>query len=568
MVYRVDSKSRMSKATESDSELESLDVESVSGGPFLAEESGAFSDEPPKRGRGRPRKDGAPTGSRKAVASDVPGPRFTSFYSDHHNPNQKTRAAWTWWNQLPGPMKDLIDVHVYRDWPVLLDPPEGSDEKKYVDKVIGTQPFQNDQDFIDRWGAGDYHCYVNVNPITGPRRTLMTCYVKGSHDFKTYIPTDRRIDNIDNLSLTDPANAAYVAWLKANGKVKDVAKETENMAANASATAGLSEIAVKALDRGDRLMEKLIEKENAPAPPLDPPPSAEEKLNESLTLLEKLQNFTKGPTSDPLQMMTVIVETAKVIAGSNDPSKYMDRITALEEKLRTTESEMLRGQLTEIKEQLRTIKETPPASNVLLPDGSNLNAVIEKAVAKAFDAGVPEDTAWYVEPLKQLLPAAVPALMLGLQRLMSPTPNAPILLPPPNFQAGQPQAQIQPQSQQLPPPQPQAQAQPQVPQPNAEEVEINRVLTAISAPVIEALSNEDGGDQFADWVREEFGASSQRLLAKFSEQEISAALYMFPLTAQRMTQFQQGRVAKFVSEFKNYDRDAFDKKLEAEEKKI
>ena len=330
-----------------------------------------------------------------------------------------------------------------------------------------------------------------------------------------------------------------------------------------TATGGVMAELVKDMAEDRReLTKKLLEKNEQPASVLvDPPPSAEEKLNESLTLLEKLQNFTKGPTSDPLQMMTVIVETAKVIAGSNDPSKYMDRITALEEKLRTTEAEMLRGQLTEIKEQLKTMKDAPAPSNVLLPDGSNINAVIKDAVAKALDAAMPEDSAWYIEPLKALAPVAIPAIGVLLQRWMAPVPPPPPFpMPPANFQAGQPAPQPQ---QQLPAPQPQTQPQPATPQPNAEEVKINQLMTDISSPVIDALASGDDGDVFADYVREEWGASSQRLLAKFSEQEIMGALMMFPLTAPRMTQFPQARVAEFVKSFKAYDRDVFDAKMEA-----
>src|SRR4051812_17527059 len=92
---------------------------------------------------GRPRKDGAPVGSRasETKASVIPNPPFTKYYSSHGNPNQKTRAAWTWWNGLPTPMKEIVEAHVYRDWPVLLDPPEG--EYKYIDVIIGTDPVQN-----------------------------------------------------------------------------------------------------------------------------------------------------------------------------------------------------------------------------------------------------------------------------------------------------------------------------------------------------------------------------------------------------------------------------------------
>ena len=517
--------------------------------------------EPKKRPRGRPRKE---TPQHATIISDVPNPPRLKYYSDSASPNQRTASGLKWWNELSDPSKELIDVTIYRDWPVLNDPTEEG-EYKYIDKLLGSQPLKNDQDFIDRWGAGDYHAYINVTPLGSTRRTIMMLFVKGSHDFKTYLPTDQRIDNPDNLSISDPANASYVAWLRSTGKIKNdasVAKEKEEMAATGNVMAEL--VKDMAQDRRE-LTQKLLEKtEQDKEIPPDPPPSPQEVISEQLSIFKSLKELV--PTSDPLEMVKQVIGMAQVLTSKDsnaDLKPLQDEISKLREESRAAEREMWNTRFAELQAQIRAAKETPPASNVLLPDGSNIASVIEKAVAKAVDAGLPEDTAWYVEPLKQLVPVAIPALGLLLQRLMAPAPPpAPFPMPPANFQAGQPQTAPQPQ--QLPAPQPQA--QPAAPQPNAEEVEINRILTAISSPVIDALASGDEGDVFADYVREEYGASSQRLLAKYSEQEIAGALMMFPLTAPRMTQFPQARVAEFVKGFKEYDRDKFDAKIEAQER--
>lgn len=548
--------STMPTNAEVDSELEPTTPENVSDKPFIASESAAYSEDAPKRRPGRQRKDGAPQGTASLLAKNVPSPKYTSFYSDHDNPTQKTRAAWTWWKGLREAQRDLLDAHVYRTWPVLLDPIDDS-EHKYIDKIIGNEPIQNDQDFIDRWGAGDYTLYLNVTPADGQRRTLFIAYVKCTHDFRKFTPTDRRIDNIANLSATDPANAAYVAWLKANGKLKDEVKETQDMAA----TAGLTEIVGKALDRGDRLMEKMIEMKDAPqAPPVDPPPSAEEKLNESLTLLEKLQSFTKGsPQTDPLAMMNAVIEAAKTLNQSNSPSAlapFMDRISGLEEKLRTQESEMLRGQLTEIKDQLRALKETPPPSNVLLPDGSNLDSIVKKAVEKAVENGLggESDNSWWVDPLKQVAPFAIPAIMTGLAQMFMPKPAAApassFPMPPQNFQAGgvtQPQAQLPPPAQ--PQPQPVPQPQQQGASYTTGNPQLDMLLMMIQVPLADHLRDDATGAEFAEYFIENYSFDIHTQLASSGTDAVVGVLYSYPPLAPILKPLARERVVKFVDDF-------------------
>lgn len=510
---------------------------------------------------GRPRKD--PT---QAKVVDAPNPPFTKFDSNHRNPPQRTPAAWAWWNKLTDPVKGIIEAHVYRDWPVLLDPPEG--EYKYIDVIIGTDPIQTDQDFIDKYGAGKYHIYLNANPAASEaRRTLLTAFIDGSHDATKYPPCDKRVQNVENVSLTDPANAAYVALLKSQGKIPDEAKLTKE-AEDMAATSGVMAELVKDMAQDRReLTAKLLEKsEQDKEIQPDPPPSPQEVIGEQLAIFKSLKELV--PTSDPMEMMRQVVAIAQLLVQKGDSSgeikPLMEQIDKLREESRATEREMWRSQLMEIKDQLRAVKENPQSNaNINVPEGVNFESVLNKAVEKAVEkAGLGEtDTSWWMEPLKQLVPVALPALGMMFRQFTTPQPVPAFPMPPAQFQAGQPMPQ---QQAQLPAPQPQQQAPPQQPQQaNAEQLEVERVLTAISAPVIDSLSNGDEGDTFADYVREEYGAQAQRLLAKFEEQEILAALYVFPLIAPRMAQFPQDRVVKFVHEFKEYDRDKYDAKMDA-----
>jgi hypothetical protein len=496
------------------------------------------------------------------VARDIPNPRIRKYYSDHDNPAQKTKALWLWWNQLPTPMKEIVEAHVYREWPVLLDPIDDK-EWKYIDKIIGVAPVQGDHDFVDMYGAGDYKIYLNVNPAAAPRRTLAEAWVKCSHDFTKYPPSDNRVINVDNISQTDPANKAYVGWLRSQGKLKDEVKEAKEKEEMATATQGLTEVLSKSLDRGDRLMEKLIEERTAePVIPPDPPPSPQEVISEQLSIFKSLKDLV--PTADPMEMMKQVVATAQLLVqkdGNADLKPLMDEISKLREESRATEREFFRTQLSDIKEQLRAAKETPPAPNVLLPDGSNLQAIVEKAVAKAVDDGLGDST-WWVEPLKTLIPVAMPPLMFGLQRLFTPAPTPQVPLPPQNYQAGAPvmQPQLPPVAQQ--PTQPAPQAQQQDPQ----AIAVQQLLVAISGPVVDFLSRDEGGDDFADAVLAEHGKRGFNLISGFSAEDMTNVLYVFPMTAPNMIQFPRDKVLKFATDFKAYTPEAYEKKLEARER--
>lgn len=499
----------------------------------------------PKNKGGRPRKD--PT---LPKVLDAPNPPFTKFDSNHRNPPQRTAAAWAWWNKLTDPVKNIIEAHVYRDWPVLLDPPEG--EFKYIDVIIGTDPIQTDQDFIDKYGAGKYHIYLNANPAASEsRRTLFTAFIDGSHDTTKYPPCDKRIQNVENISLTDPANAAYVAALRANGKLPDPAKEQEV----ATATAGLTEVLSKSLDRGDRLMEKLIEERTAePQLPSDPPPSAEEKLNESLTLLEKLQNFTKGsPTADPMAMMTAVIEAAKVMSQSNNPQSltpFMDRIAALESQLRTQESEMLRSQLSEIKDQLRTLKEAPQ-SNITLADGTSVESIINKVVDRLADK--PEDNPW-LDIVKSAMPAVLPLLGGIAQRFLAPPQPPPAFpMPPATYQAGAPP---QPQQQaQLPAP---AQPRQAPPQPQAGGAyttgnpQLDALLMAVVIPLADCLRDGETGGVFAEDFIESQGIETHTMLSQVGVDPIANIIANYPPLAGVMKKVPRDKLMQFVTEFVQY----------------
>lgn len=537
---------------EIDSELESEVTDNVTGKAFVAADSAAFSDKKPKRPPGRTRKDGAPPGTASSsLAKDVPSPKYTSFYSDHDNPTQKTRAAWTWWKGLKPTQQDLLDAHVYRTWPVLLDPIDET-EHKYIDKIIGAEPIQNDQDFIDRWGAGDYTLYLNVNPANGQRRTLFIAHVKCTHDFRKFTPTDRRIDNISNLSVTDPANAAYVAWLRANGKIPDEAKDAKEKEEMATATQGMTELLGKSIERGDRLMEKVVELHTSDTDTPEPGPSPKEVLTDQLAMFKSLKELV--PSSDPMEMMRQVVATAQLLVqkdgnGNADLKPLMEEITKLREESRATERAMWQSQLADIKDRLQA-KENP-SPNVITSDGASLEGIVQRVVEKFMDK--PEPNPW-LDVVKDAMPFVGPALNAFAARLMMPAtpvaqpPHFP--MPPATYQAGAPQ-----QAQLPAPAQPQQQptAAQQPPQQGGAYTTgngpLDHLLMMIQVPLADHLRDGDSGTLFAEFFITDFGIDTHTQLATFGADAITNILYSYPPLGPILKPLKRDAVVKFVKEF-------------------
>lgn len=214
----------------------------------------------------------------------VPTPPYRTFKSDSTHPAQRSKGGFTWWNSLPTWAKDHIEVYVYREHPVLLEPPIDEETRKpkwwkYVDKVIGNEPFLDDLDLLQRYGCGSYK--LDVNEVTdrksGDSRTKCQIYVLhvGGGDYKSNPPTDKRVSDVKQVDLTHPANTSYVAYLRGKGLLPDQReqeRENEDMAT--------AQMIDKVLDQNANLTAQLTKREPAAATPQQAP--ADAKLVELL----------------------------------------------------------------------------------------------------------------------------------------------------------------------------------------------------------------------------------------------------------------------------------------------
>src|SRR5271155_328418 len=228
--------------------------------PFLAKDSQSdvtVEQREKETRRGRPSSKGAPPGSAPQPTATqkngirVPDPKYKTYYSDSENPNQRTKAFWNWWNQLPTTFKERCVAYVYRDWPVLIHiDKDETDELSSIDCISGMEPIQNDADLNDRYGAGDFHIFFNEALLPG-RRTLAKLFVKGSRDLKSRPPSDRRINDVQQIELTDPQNNGYVAYLRGRGMLPEQVslKEKEGQVASIEAVREMNATVNKLTDK-------------------------------------------------------------------------------------------------------------------------------------------------------------------------------------------------------------------------------------------------------------------------------------------------------------------------------
>ena len=217
------------------------------------------------KGKGRPKADGTMGKADKEMPATVPTPPFKKYWSNATNRLQSPNQLIKWYEELPQWARDRIVCYVERDWPVLvkitkeekaLAKAQGKDvEHNYIDKLLGPPETMNK--LLDMYGAGDYHLVLNDIDAFGPTRTLTQCWVKENwRDIRTNPPTDRRIDNVENVDLTDPSNRSYVEFLKAKGKLPEQNQGANNMA---EATAVASGIAGQSMAMADKLINRLMD---------------------------------------------------------------------------------------------------------------------------------------------------------------------------------------------------------------------------------------------------------------------------------------------------------------------
>ena len=346
-------------------------------------------------------------------------PRYKSFYSDHNNPHQKTRAAYTYWNNLTDAQKGRLDAYVYRDWPVLKPVTDDKKEYAYIDKIIGMEPLQDDNDLMDKYGSGDYHIFLNqeLPPDVAKEmkqaasRTLATLYIRGGRDMKSRPPCDKRVVDIDQVDLLDPNNKSYVEFLRMTGKLPEQqrGKELESEMATVEAMKGMA-------DTNARMVDKVIEmakesNKREPAPTADAAAitnvigimsDAAKKSNEMLQ--ETISSIREKAGDGGAEMLKTALDLAERLAGANKSGDGSANAALLLEikELRDQVTKMQNERIAALERRLEQQASAPPPAatppaqpfsdvDSVITSFEKMRGMVEKVTGKKLGGGGDEE---------------------------------------------------------------------------------------------------------------------------------------------------------------------------------
>ena len=535
--------------------------------------------EPAETFLGRPRADGAPPGSLKGVtvgAPDpdliIPSPRFNKYASDHINAPQRTIKLWAWCSQLKKGNPRLVEQlvgYVYRDFPPLLNSDKKVNEYEYdyIDVVAGSEMFESDGAFNDRYGAGDYHMFLNVGTGKPPyKRTLATAFIKGSRDFRSMPPSDKRITEMGAdgfprwIDPNDPQSKTYIEYLRGRGVIPEPKHiQEERKVAEAQAA-----------QAKDTLVERLVDKIVADKEPSAPKQTAlesdtiknvieasltgarasTEMLKDTIKTLQEQFKAAHGGSGDASAMLGLALEIADKISKANNPEPYLALINKLNDTVMSLKMEALDHKIEQLKAQAPVATTNPVQSSV-----SSFKSTIEdfKAIKELFgDLGgeAAEDAItakmpWWAQALTNVMPV-VEKVGMGLlnaymmsQMRGAGQPAAPGTIPQPNFNPAPtttppPSNVIPMQPAGLNPAPPTPAAEPSTFTPEQRQQAFTNLVMSVAIPLTNCVLANESGDDFANWFIGGYGEEIYNEVCGYGEPMMVMAMTTFPPVAQRL----------------------------------
>lgn len=544
---------------------------------------------------GNKRKDEAPIGlSAPPIPIPVPRPKFRIYKTDSAAKDQRPISFLNWWNGLPSWAKDQTVAYVYREHPVLLDLVDENGKKldfKYIDKIIGTEPMQDELDFLHRYGCGSYKVMFNeAEPRKGVDKTKTLCEVYvtnvGGGDYRSNPPTDRRISEVEQVDLDNPANTAYISFLRGQGKLPEQqnSRQTEGDMAQV-------QIIEKLTDKMVQMAENTSTGKNKDAGVLQDAmkgamdvmqkgaEAAIKTTQEANDYAARVRNEAEAnrPTPTPSENpMSMALEIVKLIHSERTPNQGSD---ARFDELQRQFSQLQQSQIDRLTKQVETLLEakvTGPAAstspfsamNEGLESLEKFNGVMDRLRNSKEDAGedavvdaVADAAPKWMRPFLPILPGLAQGVLAYLQqRGQQPqpayyqTPDGRIL-PMMQPQVIQPQQQIQaPPMQWNGPGVRSTQFGPQpVPSPaSAPDTDpIYQLLQSITIPLLNNLQVNGTGTDFADWFVGGYGQAVYEDVVQLGPETLFTAISTFPPinTNPIYGQVPVERVREFVTEF-------------------
>lgn len=545
----------------------------------------------------------------------VPEPRYKSFYSDHANPHQRTKALWSYWTLLTDEQKSRLTAYIYRDWPVLIPTPDDSDDYDYIDKIIGNEPIQDDMDLSDKYGAGDYHIYLNQEippsekdkPVV--KRTIATAYIRGSRDLKSRPPCDRRISDVNQVSMTDPQNKSYIEFQRMRGILPDQVAQAkkEGEVATLQAVERISNTVEKLTDKVIGMAQDQVTRQTAAQPETGPiletmadaakrgQEILHDAVNSALELRRQAQDGMggSGDGKSAIEVALLLLDRINAAKGAGaDVSPYIDEIRELRKEIAEANRERMASLERRLEEKEKTAATAANATSAgpfgSIKEGISAFKEMKNLVDSVTDRGGDGESGgggnmpgWLqgvssaIPHVSSIVSSARDMLAIwqmgrgvvggmggGVQQAqpMPMQPQSagvgpgPVLVPPQSQSTAIPPTAIPPTAQPIPgvnlPPQ------------------VVDLLSSIRVSLLnhlkDSLNDEADGTHFADWFIGGWGEPAFNTVASFGEDQLLQAMYLYPPIAQFLSptaedmqdpggngevRFGQARLRKFVHEF-------------------
>lgn len=496
---------------------------------------------------GRPREDGAPPGSAPSKPEVYPRPKYQKFVSDHSQPGQRPKSFFSWWNALRPVFKDRAVLYVYREWPVLKlreDDPRRTDNpgsNPNIDIISGSEPLQDEMDLLHRYGCGNYH--LRFNPDDSNTIAHVYCRAIGGSDLKSHPPSDPRVSDVEQVDLANPANKAYVEFLRMTGKLQVGQKEDE-----------MANITERVLDENARLTKELSGRRGSEVSPTELLDVADRiaktysRSGSDPALLDELRSlrteFTNGKSqgvSMP-EMLTMLMTLSEKMMGNrgNDVSTEAQALRAQVMELQRQQAEQSAVRIAKLEERLEArISGPAPATNSITDSVEALRKM--RDVVDEFTGPKPnpiEEAAQdampkWMRPLMPLLPLAQTAIQAYI---IARSGTQPISVPP-----GFP----------VPAANPQPQLVQRIEAPTGLDPQVAELLGQIAHPLISKIRSEASGQEFADGFVDWYGLDTFKAISGMGDEAIMGALDLYPETAAGLRGVPRMRIHAFVRDFVN-----------------
>ena len=508
------------------------------------------------------------TGLLGAKPLPVPSAPQRLFKSDAISPARATKQFYNYWNTLPTWAKNFATAYIYRDHPVLLEPEEG--DFKYIDKIDGNQPLQDDMDLLNRYGCGSYKIIFNeLGKSEKGNNNRVLCEVMisglGGADYKSNPPTDRRINDIKNLDVTHPANKSYLGFLRGKGIIPeeiDKQKEAEEMATIQAAQAAAEQQGRTIEKLTDKVLEFADRKSEPMAPayrPEDITRAVQDGIRAGLEEMRRMNPAPQVPQKDPMELAMQLVAMLNGAKNSNS-----EEVAELRAQIANQNQMQMQALMDQVKE-LMTAKTTGPASSSPFGGVADGLEALKKMKDTFEDLGIPMGTAGsaveevagagapkWLQTYAPLIQQGLPILGQIVSAVLAPRGNgqgqgqAPI--PPPLSPFTPNPYQPAPNPNPNPPASMGALPAPVVPP--GFDPQLAALLNSIAQPLYNHLVDmEATGTDFATWFSAGFGDDLYSQVAGFGVSDITLALATYPLTSSLLSEVPAVRVENFLKEF-------------------